>query len=44
MYVDRLTLLFKSRNNIRLERNAVVTYDFPSNKVKIGPLNNYYFI
>lgn len=29
MNIDRLILLFKSRNNIRLERNVVVTHDIP---------------
>lgn len=36
MNIDRLILLFKSRNNIRLERNAVVTHDIPSNCVVGG--------
>ena len=36
MNIDRLIPLFKSRNNIRLERNVVVTHDVPSNCVVGG--------
>jgi len=36
MHIDRLILLFKSGNNIRLERNTVDTHDIPSNCVVGG--------
>lgn len=36
MNINRLILLFKSRNYIRLERKTVVTHDIPSNSVVGG--------
>lgn len=33
MNIDRLILLFISRNNIRLERNTAVAHDIPSKSV-----------
>lgn len=39
MNIDRLNLLFKSRNNIRLERNTVVIHDIPSDCVTVKVLS-----